>query len=99
MFLLDRQKFIADLANNPRSVLSPMDSDIQRNCDSLVKTLPLMGDMIESKGNMSAMKAMLSYYHALFANKRDLADSEYYYAIPIVLSHNPPLSRLTNIKP
>ena len=44
-------------------------------------------------GNISAMKAILSYYHSLFSNKRDLADSEYYYAIPIVLSHHPALSK------
>ncbi|CAF0841067.1 unnamed protein product [Rotaria sordida] len=88
-----RQKFINDLANNPRSILSPMDAEIQRNCDSLVKTLPLAPDMMDSKGNMSAMKAILSYFHSMLSNKRDLADSEYYYAIPIVLSHNPPLSR------
>ncbi|CAF1133350.1 unnamed protein product [Rotaria sp. Silwood1] len=88
-----RQKFINDLANNPRNVLSPMDADIQRNCDSLVRTLPLAPDMMDSKGNMSAMKAILSYFHSLLSNKRDLADSEYYYVIPIVLSHNPPLSR------
>ncbi|CAF3747468.1 unnamed protein product [Rotaria sp. Silwood1] len=87
-----RQKFINDLANNPRNVLSPMDADIQRNCDSLVRTLPLAPDMMDSKGNMSAMKAILSYFHSLLSNKRDLADSEYYYVIPIVLSHNPPLS-------
>lgn len=42
---------------------------------------------------MSAMKAILSYHHSMFSNKRDLADSEYYYVIPIVLSHNPPLSK------
>ncbi|CAF4507079.1 unnamed protein product [Rotaria socialis] len=88
-----RQKFINDLGNNPRSVLSPMDAEIQRNCDSLVRTLPVAPDMMDSKGNMSAMKAILSYYHSMFSNKRDLADSEYYYVIPIVLSHNPPLSR------
>ncbi|CAF1026249.1 unnamed protein product [Rotaria magnacalcarata] len=88
-----RQKFINDLGNNPRSVLSPMDAEIQRNCDSLVRTLPVATDMIDSKGNMSAMKAILSYYHSMFSNKRDLVDSEYYYVIPIVLSHNPPLSR------
>ncbi|CAF3693226.1 unnamed protein product [Adineta steineri] len=88
-----RQKFINDLANNPRSVLSPIDADIQRNCDSLVPTLPLANDMIDSKGNMSAMKAILSYHHSMLSNRRDLSDSEYYYAIPIVLSHNPPLSR------
>ena len=39
------------------------------------------------------MKAILSYHHLLLANKRDLADSEYYYAIPIVLAHEKPLSR------
>jgi hypothetical protein len=47
---LDRQKFINDLANNPRNVLSPMDAEIQRNCDSLIKTLPLAPDMLDSKG-------------------------------------------------
>ncbi|UJR13258.1 hypothetical protein I4U23_000279 [Adineta vaga] len=88
-----RQKFINDLANNPRSVLSSMDSDIQRNCDSLVPTLPSANDMSDSKGNMSAMKAILSYHHSMLSNNRDLSDSEYYYSVPIVLSHNPPLSR------
>jgi len=89
-----------------------MDAEIQRNCDGLIKTLPLAPDMMDSRGdffslirienlkikfnflgNMSAMKAILSYHHSMFSNKRDLADSEYYYAIPIVLSHNPPLPR------
>ncbi len=51
--ILDRQKFINDLANNPRSVLSPMDGDIQRNCDSLVRALPSSPDMMDSKGNSS----------------------------------------------
>jgi hypothetical protein len=28
-----------------------MDADIQRNCDGLLRTLPLAPDMIDSKGN------------------------------------------------
>ncbi|CAF1157730.1 unnamed protein product [Adineta ricciae] len=88
-----RQRFTNDLTNNSRSVLSPLDADIQRNCDSLVPTLPSANDMVDSKGNMSAMKAILSYHHSMLSNNRDLSDSEYYYAVPIVLSHNPPLSR------
>lgn len=40
------------------------------------------------------MKAILSYHHSMLSNRRDLSDSEYYYSIPIVLSHHPPLSRL-----
>ncbi len=52
--ILDRQKFINDLSNNPRSVLSPMDAEIQRNCDSLIRTLPLSSDMMDSKGNLSS---------------------------------------------
>lgn len=70
-----------------------MDAEIQRNCDALVRTLPLARDLLDSKGNLSAMKAILSYHHSMLANKRDLADSEYHYAIPIVLSHHPPLSK------
>ena len=44
------------------------------------------------------MKAILSYHHSMLSNRRDLADSEYYYTIPIVLSHHPPLSRLNQEK-
>jgi hypothetical protein len=40
--------------NNPRSILSPMDADIQRNCDNLVEILPSAGDMLDSKGNFSS---------------------------------------------
>lgn len=42
---------------------------------------------------MNAIKLILSYYRSLFANKRDLVDAEYYYVIPIVLSHSTSLSR------
>ena len=42
------------MANNPRSVLSPMDAEIQRNCESLIETIPLRSDMIGSIGNLSS---------------------------------------------
>jgi hypothetical protein len=57
--ILDRQKFIHDLANNPRSVLSPMDVEIQRNCDGLIKTLPLGHDIMDSKGFFYSDKKFL----------------------------------------
>lgn len=53
---LDRQRFSSDLANNPRNVLSPIDVDIQRNCDSLVPTLYLADDMVDSKGSLSPLR-------------------------------------------
>lgn len=55
---LDRQKFLGDLANNPRNVLSPMDADIQRNCDALVRTLPSAADMMESRGEIIFFKSI-----------------------------------------
>ncbi|CAF1459994.1 unnamed protein product, partial [Didymodactylos carnosus] len=92
-----RNKFLKDLSTNPRSILSPMDAEIQRNCDAFMATLPAGPSMADSRGNMSSMKAILSYHHSSLGNKRDLAESEYYYTLPIVLSHNPPLPR--NEKP
>jgi hypothetical protein len=31
-----------------------MDGEIQRNCDGLIRTLPLAPDMIDSKGKFSS---------------------------------------------
>ncbi|CAF0817088.1 unnamed protein product [Rotaria sordida] len=87
-----REKFLNDLATHPRSVLSPMDSEIQRNSDRLIATLPSAPDMINSKGNMNAVKAILSYHRSLFPHRYDLVYAEYYYVIPIILSHNTPLA-------
>ncbi|CAF3532906.1 unnamed protein product [Rotaria sordida] len=88
----NREKFLNDLATHPRSVLSPMDSEIQRNSDRLIATLPSAPDMINSKGNMNAVKAILSYHRSLFPHRYDLVNAEYYYVIPIILSHNTPLA-------
>ncbi len=52
------------MANNPRNVLSPMDAEIQRNCDGLIKTLPLAPDMIDSRGDF-----FFSYSNRKFENK------------------------------
>ncbi|CAF0989824.1 unnamed protein product [Rotaria sp. Silwood1] len=87
-----REKFLNDLATDPRIVLSPMDSEVQRNSDRLIGMLPSAPDMINSKGNMNAVKAILSYHRSLFPYRHDLSNAEYFYAIPIVLSHNTPLS-------
>ena len=91
--LVDRQKFLSDLSSNPRQVLSPQDGEIQRQCDVLLRRLPVDYQFVDSRGNQSAMKAILSYHHSLFNNQRDLADAEFFYAIPIVLSHHPPLAK------
>ncbi|CAF4837020.1 unnamed protein product, partial [Rotaria sp. Silwood2] len=45
---LDREKVLSDLATDPRSVLSPMDSEIQLNSDRLIAILPSASDMINS---------------------------------------------------
>lgn len=89
----DRQKFLSDLSSHPRGVLSSMDGEIQRQCDLLFARLPPDYHLRDSRGNQSAIKAILSYYHSLFANQRDLAESEFLYVIPIVLSHYPALSK------
>jgi hypothetical protein len=107
---LDRQKFLNDLSANPRHVLSPVDDEIQRQCDQLIRPIPCADEMLSSKGkpllfvgcighsqralgNLSAMKAVLSYSHSLFASKRELSDAEYYYVIPLVLCHYPSLAK------
>jgi hypothetical protein len=85
--------FVEKLATDPRFCLSPQDAEIQRKCDLILNSSPIFKEMRESKGNVNSMKGMLSYYHTTLKNKRLLDESEYYYAIPIVNSHYPILSK------
>ena len=84
--------FVDKLAADPRLCLSPQDAEIQRKCEQILNMQPQYKEIKESKGNVNSMKGMLSYYHTTIKS-RPLSEPEYYYAIPIVNSHYPVLSK------
>ena len=85
----ERKIFVQKLERSPKLCLSPLDAEIQRKCDDILRTEYSFRELTDSRGVANSFKGILSYYHSTIDQKRSLYDSEYFYALPVVNAHYP----------
>lgn len=88
-----RKEFVTKLATDPKSCLSPNDSEISRKSESLLNTGVTYRELRDSKGNTNSVKGILSYYHSNIRNRPSLTEAEYLYSLPFIAVHHPPLPK------
>ncbi|KAK7088108.1 uncharacterized protein [Littorina saxatilis] len=88
-----RKTYIDLLNGNPRSAISPLDLEISQKCEQLLISEPTFFNIKGSVGAFYAMKATLSYHHALQRTNSRLRDTDYMLVVPFVEVTSPGLSR------
>ncbi len=81
------------LSTNPRVAISPLDLDISQHCERLLMAEPSVEELRGSVGAFYAMKAVLSYHHALKQTDVGLPDMVYLLTLPFISTVSSKLSR------
>lgn len=88
-----RKEFITKLANDPKSCISAIDTEIQRKSASLISNGLNFKELRDSEGALNSIKGVLSYYHTTLKKGSSLTEAEYLIVIPFIAAYYPALSK------
>ncbi|ESP02547.1 hypothetical protein LOTGIDRAFT_171946 [Lottia gigantea] len=88
-----RKTYLELLKTDRKSCISPHDLDISRKCEQLLLSEPTFDELKGSVGAFYAMKAVLSYNHAIQRSKTRVRDMDYMLIVPFVQVAAPNFSR------
>ncbi|XP_064613164.1 uncharacterized protein LOC135476947 [Liolophura sinensis] len=88
-----RKQYVDVMSKHPRKAISPFDLEISQKCENLLSSEPTFSTIKGSVGAFYAMKAVLSYHHALSGSANRLPDIDYMLVVPLVLETSSTLSR------
>ncbi|KAK6184233.1 hypothetical protein SNE40_002067 [Patella caerulea] len=88
-----RKRYVDLMKSDPRSAISPYDVDISQKCEQLLLSEATFSDLKGSVGAFYAMKAVLSYNHAIQRTKTRVRDMDFMLVVPFVEVAAPNFSR------
>uniref|UniRef100_A0A1I8I062 Rab-GAP TBC domain-containing protein n=1 Tax=Macrostomum lignano TaxID=282301 RepID=A0A1I8I062_9PLAT len=98
------QQYHRILHSNPQQAISIDDYGISERCKQILSKEPSLKDMHGSTGAWYAMKAVLSYYHAMKSSQQRLTDSEILLIAPFlqviqhrIARHEPPPTAVVEV--